>query len=298
MLPHFFVVGAQKAASTSLHRYLRQHPDIYLPVQKESKFFVMDQFYERGLDYYEQEYFSLWKEEKAVGEVDPDIMFFEHAQDRMARHLDISACRFIFIFRNPVERAFSHYLMTYRRGLENLSFEDAIAEEPKRMHGGFDAQLHYSYTSRGYYLRQVERFLSRVDRKQTYYLLTDDLLQDPVGALRRLFSFLDVEPSFIPSRLERRYHKATVFRNRRLTRLIMGPSIFKNIFQKSLPNQKIRNRIYRMLLSASLTSRHGIIMGEETREALFELYRGENRRLEHFLGRSLDIWRGNPRCKS
>ena len=86
MLPNFLVVGAQKAATTSLHNYLAVHPDIYLPAQKETKFFVDDERYMRGIDYYEREHFSGWKGESAVGEVDPDYMYFEQALGRLARH--------------------------------------------------------------------------------------------------------------------------------------------------------------------------------------------------------------------
>lgn len=133
MLPNFFIVGVQKAATTSLHNYLLYHPEIYLPAQKETKFFVDDKRYAKGIDYYEKTYFSDWNSQPAVGEIDPDYIYFQNALERISLHINISATKFIFIFRNPVDRAFSHYLMTYRRGFEPLSFEDATEQEPNRI---------------------------------------------------------------------------------------------------------------------------------------------------------------------
>ena len=79
VLPNFFVAGCQKCATTSLHHYLIQHPDIYLPVQKETKHFVQDFLYNKGIKYYKDTYFSSVSGESAIGEVDPDYIYFEDA---------------------------------------------------------------------------------------------------------------------------------------------------------------------------------------------------------------------------
>ena len=102
MLPKFFVVGAQKAGTTTLHNLLASHPEIYLPRQKETKFFVADERYAEGLSHYETQYFAEWDGESAVGEVDPDYMYFPQALERMAVNLDLREIRFIFLLRNPV----------------------------------------------------------------------------------------------------------------------------------------------------------------------------------------------------
>ena len=89
MLPNFFVVGAQKCATTSLYYYLREHPEIYLPMDKETKFFVRDDEYIKGIKYYESEYFSDYNGEKAIGEIDPDYMYFENTLERISKHIDL-----------------------------------------------------------------------------------------------------------------------------------------------------------------------------------------------------------------
>ncbi len=88
------------------------------------------------------------------------LCFFDESLKRLQKYIDFSSAKFIFILRDPVERAFSHYLVTYRRGLEPLSFEEAIEKEDERLSkGGFFERMHYSYVSRGFYLRQIKRFL-------------------------------------------------------------------------------------------------------------------------------------------
>ena len=86
-LPNFFVVGAQKAGTTSLHHYLAKHPNICLPKQKETKFFVDDSLYDKGIEYYESNYFSNCGAKTVVGEVDPDYMYFPIAVERIKRHV-------------------------------------------------------------------------------------------------------------------------------------------------------------------------------------------------------------------
>ncbi len=292
MLPNFFVVGAQKAATTSLHNYLVGHPDIYLPAQKETKFFIEDRFYTKGINFYEEEYFSGWTSESAVGEVDPDYMYFESALDRIGEHLDLEQIKFIFLLRNPADRAFSHYLMTYRRGMEPLSFEEAIAQESSRItNGGYDEKTHCSYVSRGFYLRQIEYFLARVSRSQMLFLLTEDLTPDPGSCLANIFRFLDVSTDYVPGNLGDKFHGAKVPVNAALQRRIAGGVTFeKRLVRLLVPWGPLRAKLRNKMLSLNQKSGRGHVLSEETRRKLIEIYRSENRRLETFLGRSLQDW--------
>ncbi len=120
-LPNFLCVGAQKAGTTTLYEILKQHPDIFLPQNiKETKFFVYDEKYEKGVQWYQKEFFSEWNGQKAIGEVDPAMMFEEKSAQRIFDTLGNNV-KLIFIFRNPVARAYSHYLMSQRKGAEDLS---------------------------------------------------------------------------------------------------------------------------------------------------------------------------------
>ena len=97
-LPNFMCVGAQKAGTTTLHDILKKHPDIYLPREKETKFFVFDDQYQKGIKFYEREYFSKWRGQKAVGEIDPTYMFCDHASERIYECLGRELKTGIFVY--------------------------------------------------------------------------------------------------------------------------------------------------------------------------------------------------------
>ena len=136
ILPNFVCVGAQKSATTTLHTILTQHPNIYLPKVKETKFFLNYGSYEKGIRFYSQEYFGDWAGQKAVGEFCPEYMYFEYVAKRLYEYFG-PELKIISTLRNPADRAYSHYLMSKRRTIENEKFEKAIELEHKRInHGG------------------------------------------------------------------------------------------------------------------------------------------------------------------
>jgi len=289
MLPNFFVVGAQKCGTTSLHSYLAAHPAIYLPEGKETKFFADDTRYAKGIEYYQQHWFSRIKAGQLVGEVDPDYMYFDAALDRMADTLDIKSTKFLFVFREPVSRAFSHYLMTYRRGLDPLSFEGAIAAEPERIRKGYYERLHYSYLDRGYYYRQVMRFLERVDRKQMLFILTEDLAKDAERVMTDVFRFLEVEHYASPAFRERQL-AAKVPRSMKLLNAIKSEGVHKNIFRLLLPVPAIRKRLRQGILSLNETDDIGMSLNEETNGQLKAMFLEENMKLAKLIDRDLAGW--------
>lgn len=296
MLPNFFVVGAQKAGTTTLHNHLAEHPQIFLPAQKETKFFVADDRYDAGIAHYEELYYGAQANEPAVGEVDPDYLYFESALDRMAEHIDLESVKFIFVLRNPVERAFSHYLMTYRRGLEPLSFSEAVEREPLRIARGYSGKMHYSYVDRGYYLRQIERFLRRIDRKHMHFILTEDLQNTPSTVLKDIFVFLGVDPDFVPTNVGVSYHGASVPRSMTLLKRITGPSPEKRLVRLLLPWPRLRHGLRQWLLEWNQTASRLPALSHGDRIRLIDLFAEENTHLAHFLQRDLSHWNEVGHC--
>jgi len=192
---NFLCVGAQKSGTTTLFEILKQHPDIYLPEVKETHFFDDDALYNKGIDFLIKNFYSSYQGEKAVGDITPAYMYFEYVPERIYKTLG-KDIKLIFILRNPADRAFSHYLMTYRRGLEYLNFWDAIKEEPKRLKKGYFHRIHYSYIDRGYYAKQIKRFLKFFPRENMkIFIFEKDFL--PLEARKKTISeileFLEVE---------------------------------------------------------------------------------------------------------
>ena len=115
----FFVIGAQKSGTTTIHNWLVQNEQISLPNIKETHFFNHN--YEKGMNWYNSRF---KKKYKIRGEVDPSYLLSKTAALNIKKHFQ--APKFIILLRKPIDRAYSHYLMTKFRGLENKTFYDAI----------------------------------------------------------------------------------------------------------------------------------------------------------------------------
>jgi hypothetical protein len=290
MLPNFFVVGAQKSATTSLHFYLSEHPDIFLPKEKESKFFVNDHRYILGIKHYEERHFSEWKGQKVIGEVDPDYMYFEVALERIMKHFDIKKLRFVFIFRNPVDRAFSHYLMTARRGMERLPFAKAIECEEERIKRDYRSKMHFSYVDRGFYYKQVMRFFRYVDRSQMLFLLYEDLVESPIDSLEMVFKFLNVSDKFVPPNLNNKFNPSRVPRNVILHKRLTGNGIEKRIVRFFLPWTKYRHKLLEKIINLNLSSQHEFYLCEKVKKDLSLRFKDSNEALSKLINRDLDYW--------
>jgi hypothetical protein len=186
----FLVVGAQKCGTTTLHDYLSRIDGVSLPVNKESHFFSHLDRYRRGRDWYE----ALFQPDAVLrGEVDPEYLFVPSAADRIRQ---VTNCKmFIFLFRDPCDRAISHYKMSKRRGLEGLSFHDALQSESDRRKTEDELLFsnHHSYASRGFYASQVKRYKALFPEARMFYMKFEDFVGDSAASQncqRRLLEFL------------------------------------------------------------------------------------------------------------
>lgn len=292
-LPHFFIAGCQKCATTSLHEYLIQHPDIYLPKIKETKHFVIDDRYRKGFSFYQKTYFSGVKDEFAIGEVDPDYIYFNKALKRIQIHFDIKKLKFIFIFRNPIERAFSHYLMTYRRGIETKTFAEAIECEKERIKQDFFARMHFSYTDRGFYYRQLSPFMELLKPEQYLLLLMDDLKANKTLTLQSCFDFLGVNHNLNSMETNKIHHSATVPRSDYLLNEIIRKknTLPKKLVRLLIPNPQKRHKLREKILEFNQTQNNKKIkIKNKEKSLLINIYKDENKKLGKLMGRDLSFW--------
>lgn len=191
-IPNLFVPGAAKSATSSLHDYLNQHPDIYMSGTKEPHFFCHDDKYIGKRDWY----FDLFKdaaEYRYRGESSTGYMVFPHVIERIKETIENS--KFIFILRNPIERAFSHYLWVKSFGAENRPFKEAVLadfnDEPNPNNSfGFGYKYYYQF---GLYGKWLKRFYDSFDHKNILVFTTESLRTDYKTALNSCFQFLELE---------------------------------------------------------------------------------------------------------
>lgn len=202
MLPNFIIGGTSAGGTSFLSAAIIQHPEIYLPAQMrpEPHYFYKSWEYERPVTYYEEKYFSAVKDEKAIGERSSSYMFGENVAERMFKH--IPNIKLIFTLRNPIERAYANYRYTVLEGLEELSFEEALQQEKQRIkaQSGIWAEIQpYNYTGRGFYYRQLQRFLTLFPRENILILKSEDMNRNPQDNFTKVFEFLHVSREFTPS---------------------------------------------------------------------------------------------------
>lgn len=250
-----------------------------------------EHIYNEGLSYYENNFFSEWRGETAVGEVDPEYMYLEKALDRIVNHLDAQDTKFIFLLRNPIERAFSHYTMMFRRGIETLGFEQALEAEEQRIASGHMENLRFSYRKRGYYLSQIERFLEHAPRENMLFLFSDELKSEPEKCLKTVFMFLGVPADFAPSNIRNEYHQSTWPRSIKLLRLMHQQGWQKQLARALIPSSHFRQNVRRRLLDWNQTASPKATITECARDFLWAEYEKENKRLASFLNHNLSGWR-------
>jgi sulfotransferase family protein len=233
-LPTFLILGAQKAGTTALFAYLREHPAVTGPAWKEVSFF--DRHYARGLNWYRGNFPLRGRRAAAVGEASPSYLFHPLAPERV--RAAIPQVRLVTILRNPVDRAHSHYQHEVALGREPLSFEHALEAEEGRLAGEVErltadpayfshAWWNHTYASRGLYAEQLERWLGVFPREQLLVLLTDELASDPAGTYRLVLDFLGVGPHELgayPRIFERDYEPMQPATRERLTAFFAEPN--------------------------------------------------------------------------
>ena len=288
MLPNFMIVGAPKAGTTSLYHYLAMHPEVFLSIPKELNYFSCEEIESQGL-YYDsylvrtrQEYerhFECAEGKTAVGEASVSYLYYPSVPKKI--HGMIPDVKIIILLRDPVERAFSHYLMDFRLGLVDASFEDVVCSEGKEGR----LRLHYQqYVELGCYGEQVERYLETFGREQALVLFQEDLKARRHGVLGRLCEFLEISP--LSSLDVSREHNVFSMPRNRLVKAVYASSSFRSALRGMMP-RAWRNRLKDVLMRKGSKPK----MDEDTRSYLRRFYQGDIERLEALLECDLAAWK-------
>jgi len=191
--PLFVTIGAMKSGTSSLHQYMRMHPDIHMSWVKETNFFTRPAAPLGGAARYR---LLLTGPGRVVGETSPNYTksaIFPGVAERM--HAAVPDARLIYVLRDPVTRAFSHYHHNRLHGRERRAVDEAFAT---------DRDNNYVVTSR--YHQQVQEFLRFYPRERILVLDFSELAQRPGEVMRRVFEFVGVDPDFSSPGFGRVYH--------------------------------------------------------------------------------------------
>lgn len=287
------IVGAAKAGTSSLTRYLGQHPSICICIcicthkQLEMNYFVVDKNYLQGYKKNYIRYFGNCKTEdvvilgKSVG-----IMYLREAVKRLHAHNpDVHV---IAVLRNPVERAYSAFWYEKRMGRENLTtFEEAIEADKTRLREDSLNWRHCVYLDRGIYHSQIEALFDFFQKEQVHVFLFDDLKKDPVNVCRAIFKSVALD-DFVPD-TGNRFNRAAIARSEKVARFLSLDNPAKRFVRYLIPDgiayflkKKIRNMNKKEFAPPPMNS--------ETRALLIEFFKHHNEILGKMLGLDLSRW--------
>jgi hypothetical protein len=262
VLPTFLIIGANRAGTSSLYQYLKQHPEIFMSPVKEPRFFTAQVARAWTADHPDEP--APWRHEPiddllayeglfeaATSEQERGEASTNYLHDPEAPRLikeAIPNVKLVAILRDPSERAFSAFRMKVQNGLEPVTdFEQALAAE--RAGGTWR-----TYLGLGFYAAQVERYLDLFAAEQIKIHLFEDFRASPGDVLKNILRFLEVDDSFVPD-LSVRYNAA--------------------------------GRPYESAVTDSHTE---AVMEPNTRKELTELYRRDVVQLQDLIQRDLSGW--------
>ncbi len=255
---NFFLVGAAKAGTTSLHNYLKAHPNLFFSPVKEPNYFSTDiqpenfsANYRKNTFLNTEKYFNnkplkklqltfVRKKEhyqqlfenangyKAIGESSTSYLYSETAAQNIKKYNP--QAKIIIIIRNPLERAFSHYLMALKFGFTSKSFQAAIKADIERKKKGWG--ISELFIELGLYYKQIKRYLDHFPARQVKIFLFDDFEKNPEKVIGECFEFLELKP--LPLDSFPVYNKASAPRFKHLNRIMTKTGI-KDIAGKIAP---------------------------------------------------------------
>jgi hypothetical protein len=248
---------------------------------KETGFFFEN--YERGLNWFSEQYFSHYEGESEVGEASAGNMLHREVAPRIKKHCP--EAKLIFVLRDPVERIWSHYRFDINIGSlpPTADFSELIRDET--------SDWRETMIELGMYHEQLVHYASHFDDEQMHILLFDNFAENTEHVVRQLFQFIGLDPT-VAVGTEEAHNETSHLRNEALYQALY--SAWEPVRQR-LPNAAlealfgVRSTVRGWFFRSDSTSTP--TMREEDRRYLGELYAEPNAELASWLGRDLSHWK-------
>jgi len=290
-LPDFLIVGAAKSGTTSLYHYLKQHPQIFMPENKEPWFFSLSGITTKSEEISNRKkgivtdfnvYLDLFNDAKVpqiLGEASTTYLYLyeETIKNIKKYHPNWNDLKIIIILRNPIERAYSHYLYDVSFGYNNPLFEEILEKwKLKGLH------VFNNYIDYGLYFNQIKSYKNNFDKVKIY--LFEDLERNSSLLVRDISDFLKIGTSFIANTTLK--HNMYVGSNKLLGNFINKPNLIKELINLVLPNAvriKMRNKMVEVFSQKPK-------LKNSWRKFLKEIYEEDIARVQNLIGRDLSHW--------
>ena len=296
-LPNFLIVGAAKCGTSSLHNYLNQHPDIFMPTftdeglkVKEPRFLIKEKVKERlpkGIWNYE-DYKSLFDNvtnEIAIGESTVLYLYYHNEAIKNIKKYLEEDVKIIIMLRNPIDRAFSAYLFASRTPQENQIFKEALMNARKRFDKDETLSPMILYKELGLYYKMVKAYMENF--KDVHVILYDDFVLQTDLEVSRAFDFLNIINTNEINTDKVINSGGKKWNSRLMKDLLMGEGGMKKILKFLLP-KKVRVNIKERLTN-SFTSKADKI-NDSIKKELLDYYQKDIQLLEKLITKDLSKW--------
>ena len=295
-LPNFLIVGAAKCGTSSLHNYLNQHPNIFMPSfnkegknVKEPQFLVKNKVKNRlhfGVWTWE-EYQSLFeqaKQQRAIGESSVFYLFYyQDAINEIKNRLG-NDVKIIIMLRDPIDRAYSAFQHVSRGLKEQQTFEYSLEMEKGRLEKDKTLTPMVMYKEMGMYYKMVKAYLDSF--KDVHIILHEDFSFSTSKVVKEVFQFLGVYKNQKINSDIRYNVGGKSWSNNTLKKVFVTESKLKTVVKKIAP--KKRRKTIRDILSRPFIKQ--VSMKKKTREDLIRYFRKDIKKLARLINKDLINW--------
>lgn len=271
----FLGIGAQKAGTSWLHRMLGAHPQIFMAQAEDKDLKFFSAHYDYGYAWYER-HFADDGGAARRGEFSTSYFYSQEAPARVRRYNpDV---RLVLSLRDPVDRLVSHHRHEIRTGRlgAGVPLEVGLASNP-------------SYVEQSMYFTQLARWLEHFPLASFHIVIFEELFRDPARALRDLYEFVGVSPSFVPSSMHEKVNEGRVPRSRLVDKGVrLSTAALRAVGAGRLVESLKKTGLEKKVKAAN--SRAGGALDPRLAARLHETFAAENEKLANLLGRDLSIW--------
>ncbi|EDM45359.1 hypothetical protein SCB49_06117 [unidentified eubacterium SCB49] len=253
MKPNFLIIGSPKCGTTSLYYYLNEHPEVFLPEQKELHFFTnkilskqttgkydieTKRFHIKDITAYKSLYKAASSKHIAIGEASPSYINHPEIIGDIKSTLSEDT-KIIIMLRDPIKRAYSNYLHMLREGRETLPFFDALTVEDERAQQGYSDFWLYRFNSE--YFEKVDAYKKAF--KDVLIINFEAFFKDTSNQLKKVYTFLDIDSDFEPNNTETAFNPGGVYKKNIVTKLVFEQSKTKDFLKKVIPLNSVVKRL-------------------------------------------------------
>lgn len=284
-IPNFFIVGAPKCGSTALYNYLKQHPEVFMSTPKELNYFTYNELNAQNLYYSDirisnrESYLKIFSRakdyHKVVGEASVSYLFYPNTPNRLFEFNDMS--KIVIILRDPVQRAWSHYLMDRRLGLVNVDFMDIFKDN-----GNKYSLFFQQYFLLGNYFTQINRYFKTFGNTKIKIIFSDVFKKNTSEVLNDLCEFLEIENiEFQKPNSSNNYIEG----KNSLSKLLYSNGILRKSMNTLLPSV-IKTKVVNLLFTKTPPK-----LSIDNDKKLRQYYAVEIMNLEKLIGTNLIRWK-------